>query len=96
MVKMQRYKTELIYTLGKPLILADALSRAPTKCYVSANKLDVQMHINILSAMLPVSDTKTKQIVNETVKDPELQHLMNKHAEWMGCRIPTMVLPHQR
>lgn len=73
MMKMQRYDFELIYTPGKHLILADALSRAPTVDYVSTTEEDVKSHVNMVSAALPVSDTKSRQIAEETAKDTELQ-----------------------
>lgn len=89
MMKMQRYDIELIYTPGKHLILADALSRAPVKCYVSTTEQNVQMHVNMVSTTLPVSDTKTKKIVDETAKDPELHHVMeNMRNGWAAGSCP--------
>ncbi|KAL7851936.1 hypothetical protein SRHO_G00177210 [Serrasalmus rhombeus] len=73
MMKLQRYDFDLIYTPGKYLVLADALSRAPASSCVSSTDEDVNVHVNMVSALLPVSDTKSKQIAEETVQDTELQ-----------------------
>ena len=89
MMKMQRYDIELIYTPGKHLILADALSRAPIKGCASTTEEDVQVHVNTVSAALPVSDAKTRQIIDETVKDPELQRVMeNIRDGWAAGSCP--------
>lgn len=83
MMKMQRYDFEPIYTPGKQLILADVLPRAPTKNSASTTEDDVQAHVNMVSATLPVSDTKTRQIIEETARDPELQRIMeNMQNGW--------------
>lgn len=81
MMKMQRYDFELIYTPGKHLVLADALSRATTGNSVSATDEDIQCHVNMVSATLPVSDTKSRQIDEATAKDAELQHVMRNMDE---------------
>ncbi|XP_061890021.1 uncharacterized protein K02A2.6-like [Entelurus aequoreus] len=73
----------LIDTPGKHLILADALSRAPMENSVSATEEDVQNHVNVVSAALPVSDIKTQQIAEETAKDEELQRVItNMQNGW--------------
>lgn len=76
MMRMQRYDCQLIYTPGKHLIIADALSRAPTGGMVSTTEEDIQTHINMVFTALPVSDMKSKQIADETAQDIELQHVM--------------------
>lgn len=62
MMKIQRYEIGLIYTPSKQLILADALSRAPVKYYVIMTEQNVQIHMNMMSATLPVSNTKTSRL----------------------------------
>ena len=89
MMKMQRYDFELIYTPGKHLVLADALSRATTGDSVSATDEDIQCHVNMVSATLPVSDTKSRQIAEATAKDAELQHVMQNMDEgWPAGSCP--------
>ena len=68
--------TELIYTPGKYIVLADALSRAPTPnsdMLVSPVTDDAETHINMVTASLPTSDAMLQQIVQETAKDHLLQ-----------------------
>ncbi|KAL1264137.1 hypothetical protein QQF64_004492 [Cirrhinus molitorella] len=81
MMKLQRYDFELIYTPGKYIVLADALSRATLQneqmCESSA-EADVTHHVNMVADALPVSDAKSKQIAAETAKDRDLQMVI-KH-----------------
>ena len=83
MMKMLRYDFELVYTPGKHLILADALSRAAMRSCVSTTDQDVQCHVNMVSAALPVSDKKSREVAEETAKDTELQRVMeNMQNGW--------------
>ncbi|XP_030596890.1 uncharacterized protein K02A2.6-like isoform X2 [Archocentrus centrarchus] len=89
MMRMLRYDFELVYTPGKHLIIADALSRAPTGRNVSTTEDDIQTHINMVSALLPVSDMKSKQIVDETAQDTELQHVIRNMSDgWPAGSCP--------
>lgn len=72
-MKMQWYDFELIYTPGKHLVLADALSRAPVLSPVSSTEKEVESHVSMIIESLPVTDAKSKQISEETAKDKELQ-----------------------
>ncbi|XP_049342057.1 uncharacterized protein LOC125806165 [Astyanax mexicanus] len=72
MMKLQRYDFELIYTPGKYIVLADALSRAPEHCEPhneSSTEKDVNLHVNLVFETLPVSDMKSEMIAAETAKD---------------------------
>lgn len=75
-MKLQRYDFDLMYTPGKHLVLADALSRAPELSYMSSTETEVEEHVNMIVESLPVSDSKSKQISEETLKDAELQTVM--------------------
>lgn len=92
MMKLQRYDFHLIYTPGKYITLADALSRAATlsrTCSESSTDIDVELHINLLSKSLPLSDLKSKQIAAETEKDPCLQKVIkNMHQGWSRGECP--------
>ncbi|KAI7790353.1 hypothetical protein IRJ41_020250 [Triplophysa rosa] len=80
MMKLQRYDFKLIYTPGKYLVLADALSRAPvrsTQDEPSSTEEDVDLHVNLVAETLPVSDCKLKQLAHETAKDVTLQAVIN-------------------
>lgn len=82
-MKLQRYDFELIYTPGKHLVLADALSRAPEMCQVSSTEEEIENHVNMIVESLPVSDVKAKQISEELDKDKELQTVIeNIHSGW--------------
>jgi len=71
---------ELMYTQGKYLVLADALSRAVEQSGKSESSTedDVTQHVNMVAEALPVTDAKLKQIASETEKDACLQ-LVIKH-----------------
>lgn len=88
-MKMQRYDFELIYTPGKHLVLADALSRAPKMCHMSSTEKEVENHVNMIVESLPVCDEKLKQISEETAKDKELQTVMDLiHNGWPKGSFP--------
>lgn len=56
---------------------------------VSSTEDDVEVHVNMITATLPVSDTKSKQIVEETAKDAELQAMIeNMHHGWARGSCP--------
>lgn len=81
MMVLQRYDFELIYTPGKYIVLADALSRAPapsSDMLVSPTTEDAETHINMVTASLPTSDVMLQQIVQETAKDPLLQKVSHQ------------------
>lgn len=83
MMKMQRYDFELVYTAGKHLIIAEALSWAPKGNNVCTTEEDVQSHVNMVLAALPVSDTKSRQIADETARDTDLQCVIeNMNNGW--------------
>lgn len=77
MMKLQRYDFNLIYTPGKHIVLADALSRATTpNKEQSSTEMDVNIHVNLVAESLPVSDRKSHQIKAETQKDSSLQRVI--------------------
>lgn len=82
-MKLQRYDFELIYTPGKHLVLADALSRSPEMSTASTTEKEIENHVNMIVESLSVSHVKAKEISEETVKDKELQTVMeNIHSGW--------------
>lgn len=82
-MKLQRYDFELVYTPGKHLVLADALSRAPEMSTACSTEKEIENHVNLIVESLPVSHVKAKEISDKTVKDEELQTVMeNIHSGW--------------
>lgn len=59
-MKLQSYDSELIYSPGKYLVLADALSRAPVMSHASSTEQEIENHVTMIVESLPVSDVKTK------------------------------------
>lgn len=92
MMRLQRYDFELVYTPGKYIVLADALSRAPLTSKssdMSSTEDDVSTHVNLVVESLPVSDRKLKQIAEETAKDPVLQAVIqNLNNVWVKSSCP--------
>ncbi|XP_061876955.1 uncharacterized protein K02A2.6-like [Entelurus aequoreus] len=65
------------------------MQRATTDDSVSATDEDIQCHVNMVSATLPVSDTKSRQIAEATATDAELQHVMRNMDEgWPAGSCP--------
>lgn len=89
MMKMQRYDFELVYTPGKHLLFADALSRAPTESCVSTTEEDVEHHVNMVATALAVSDEKSKHIAEVTKQNVDLQRVIqNMDEEWPVSSCP--------
>ncbi|KAL0152959.1 hypothetical protein M9458_051737 [Cirrhinus mrigala] len=79
MMRLQRYDMELVYTQGKHIVLADALSGAVVQGgehAESSTDSKVTHHVNMIAETLPVTDTKLKQIAVETEKDRCLQQVV--------------------
>lgn len=77
MMKLQRYDFSLIYTPGRHIVLAGALSRATTyNDSESSTEEDVNIHIDLLTKTLPVSDMKSKHIAEEPEKYTCLQRVI--------------------
>ena len=79
MMKLQLYDFNLIYTPGKHILLADALLRATIlsdELGESSTETDVNLHVNMITESLPVSDMKFKQIAAKTKQDAGLQRVI--------------------
>lgn len=64
-------------------MLADALSQAPEMSTACSTEKEIENHVNMIVVSLPVSHGKVKEICEETVKDRELQTVMeNIHSGW--------------
>ncbi|KAI2646320.1 Retrovirus-related Pol polyprotein [Labeo rohita] len=73
------YDMELVYTQGKYIVLADALSRAVVRSgehAESSTVSEVTHHVNMIAETLPVTDAKLKKIAVETEKDRCLQQVV--------------------
>ena len=80
-IRLQKYDFNLIYTPGKELFTADALSRAFDQSE-SAKKdpsleEEVEAYVNAIMTTLPVATTRMEEIQEETLKDPNLTKLTN-------------------
>jgi len=88
MMKLQRYDLNLVYTPGKYIIVADALSRAPAASEIS-NMDEVERHVSMVVSSLPVSDEMLRLIAEETAKDSELQRVIaHLHRGWPKGKCP--------
>lgn len=84
MMKLQRYDFDPIYTPGKYIVLADALSRATTQSVQQAEfstENDINLHVNLITETLPISNMKSRRLVEETKKDVILQRVIQPMNE---------------
>ena len=72
MMRLMKYDTEIIYTKGTNIFIADMLSRAYVN-YPSTEQSDLE-HINAVQH-LPIRQERLKQIQLETERDDNLQAL---------------------
>ncbi|KAE8291509.1 Retrovirus-related Pol polyprotein from transposon 17.6 Protease [Larimichthys crocea] len=86
MMKLQRYDFDLIYTPGKHIVVADALSRAVTQSEEHdecSTEKEVNLHVNLITETLPMSDMKSRLIADETKKDVGLQRVIQlMNEDW--------------
>ncbi len=92
MMKLQRYDFELVYTPGKYIVVADALSRASlpdTGTQVPSTSEDVAVHVDTVMSSLPVSDVMLQKMVQEMGKDTTLKRVIdNLKDSWKKGSCP--------
>ena len=80
MLKLQQYDLKVKYVPGKSLAVADALSRATDTIYDRTSDeqsiKDMDIHIQAIMKILPVTDTQKEKIMIESQKDKTMQELM--------------------
>ena len=71
---MMRYNPTAVYTPGKDLVIADALSRNPlTNRYINSLEEEVTVHVAAVEATRPAIPSKLTQIHRETQTDFQLK-----------------------
>ena len=76
-IRLQKYNLKLEFVPGKQLIIADTLSRAYTKCendsFISELDEDIAIHVCSVKAEISLSEERWRFFADETLKDRELQ-----------------------
>ena len=77
LIRLQKYDVKMMYTPGKYMYAADALSRAVDKHerQDSEKCTDIQAYVDMIMTSLPVSSERTEQIRKETAKDETMKEL---------------------
>ena len=85
MLKLQQFDLKVKYVPGKSLAVADALSRATDTTYDRTSDeqsiKDMDIHIQAIMKILPVTDTQKEKIMIESQKDKTMQELMSTIME---------------
>lgn len=76
-VKLQRYSFDLVYTPGKHLALADALSQASQLYHMYSMDKGVENHVDMIVESLPMSDAKIKHVCEEKEPQTLMKHIQN-------------------
>lgn len=85
-MRMMRYDFYIVYTPGKNLLVADALSRCPVPHHEDDNKLskEVDVYIHVISlSEINTSDKNIVKVLTAQAQDPvciQLKELLSK--EW--------------
>ena len=69
MLKLQRYNFEIVWTPGRELYLADALSRANPMPGGKEMEQEVTAHVGMIMGTIRASDSMLERIANETKLD---------------------------
>ena len=82
LLRVQKYDLHVVYTPGKQLVVADALSRAPDRKAEQGEAAQVQSLDDVVEAFvdmiietMPVSDNRLKQIRESSQADDQLTNL---------------------
>lgn len=76
LISLQKYDVTLIYTQGKFLFAADALSRAVDRQEKTETCCaEIKAYVDMVVASLPVSADRMDQIKHETEKDETMREL---------------------
>lgn len=78
LLRFMRFNAKAVYTPGKYLAVADALSRSPRKSVeeISLTEEAVDLHVNMINSSWPIADVILENVKNETKKDRVLQAAM--------------------
>ena len=78
LLRIQKYDLTLEYTPGKPLVVADTLSRAfSPKQVTSSTESEVHVHVCAIKSGLPVSERKWAELAAATENDGVLQSVIS-------------------
>ena len=77
LIRLQRYDFKMIYTPGKYMFAADALSRAVDKSERADDRTnaDIEAYVNMIITSLPVSDDRMEHIRQATELDDTMEKL---------------------
>lgn len=93
-----RYNYEILYTPGKDLIVADALSRSPFPTVPDSEELEAEAeaHVRLIVRELPMKDALLREIIEEQTKDAICSKLKEYMITgWPGKNeIPISLLPY--
>ena len=75
-----RYRVIAEYAPGKTLVVADALSRNPTKNMESSLlEQDIALHVQMVESCLPMSPQRKGELQTATRNDATLQSAIGLH-----------------
>ena len=85
LIRMMRYNPTAVYTPGKDLVIADALSRNPlTNRYIDSLEEEVTAHVAAVEATRPAAASKLTQIRRETQTDLQLKMGTSVYNIWVA------------
>lgn len=77
-MRLMRFNVKAVHVPGKQLIIADTLSRNPLKVSdASETDEDVKAYVRAVMATRPMSDDRLDKIREATLKDEDLQRVIN-------------------
>jgi len=85
MLKLQKYNLNFEHTPGKYLVVPDTLSRAfLQKPSDHTSEREVEIHVNLVKASLPVTENKWSEIATATSTDTELRSVLKNIENGWG------------
>ena len=76
LMRLMRFRFELVHVPGKQLIIADTLSRHPMPHATDTVDDEVEAYMASVTAGWPTTDMRLQEIKEATREDEDLQHVM--------------------
>jgi len=93
LLRLMQFNPIVSHKPGKQLVIADALSRNPTKdSQVCQLSVEVNTHVDAVMSQLPVSDNRMSKIRQAVIHDNELGEIMNYVVN--GWPTVSAIVPH--
>ena len=77
LIRLQRFNPVVVHKPGRELVIADALSRNPSKCSDTKLSDEVELYVDSIFTQMPVTQNRLSKLRNAIVHDSEMSDMLN-------------------